>query len=157
MHSQDLLTIGEIAERSGFPTSAIRFYDREGLLPAQRSAGGQRRFPRSALRRLAFIRAAANIGVPLAEIRAALAELPASRTPTRADWARLSRHWRLRLEERITGLVALRDQLDSCIGCGCLSLRRCALYNPDDVISTRGPGARLLPRTVRDPAASDQT
>ncbi len=147
---EELLTIGELAARSGFATSAVRFYDREGLVPAERSAGGQRRYPRSALRRLAFIRAAQNVGVSLAEVRAALAELPESRTPTKADWARLSRAWRSRLEEQIAGLVALRDDLDSCIGCGCLSLQRCRLYNPGDVVASRGPGARLLPASVRD-------
>ena len=150
--AEELLTIGELAERSGFATSAIRFYDREGLVPAERSAGNQRRYPRSALRRLAFLRAAQNIGVPLGEIRDALAELPETRTPNKADWARLSRHWRARLDARIEGLIALRDDLDSCIGCGCLSLQRCALYNPGDVVATRGPGARLLPAAVRDHA-----
>lgn len=146
----DLLTIGELAERSGFATSAIRFYDKEGLVPAERSPGNQRRYPRSALRRLAFIRAAQNIGIPLTEIRDALAELPDTRTPTKADWARLSRHWRARLNARIDGLIALRDDLDSCIGCGCLSLLRCALYNPGDRVAGRGPGARLFPAAVRD-------
>jgi MerR family redox-sensitive transcriptional activator SoxR len=148
--SAELLTIGEIAARSGFATSAIRFYDREGLVAAERTAGNQRRYPRSVLRRLAFIRAAQNIGIPLSEIRDALAELPDTRNPTKADWARLSRHWRARLDAQIDGLVALRDDLDSCIGCGCLSLQRCALYNPGDWVATRGPGARLLPATVRD-------
>lgn len=149
--ADELLTIGELADRSGFATSAVRFYDREGLVPAQRSPGGQRRYPRSALRRLAFIRAAQNVGLPLAEVRDALAELPDSRTPNKADWARLSRAWRARLDAQIAGLVALRDDLDSCIGCGCLSLQRCALYNPGDIAATRGAGARLLPAAVRDP------
>lgn len=149
--ADELLTIGELARRSGFATSAVRFYDREGLVPAERTAGNQRRYPRSALRRLAFIRAAQNIGVPLAEIREALAELPETRTPTKADWAKLSRHWRGRLEAQIAGLEALRDKLDGCIGCGCLSMQRCALYNPGDIAGARGPGARLLPAAVRDP------
>ena len=148
--AEDLLTIGELARRSGFATSAVRFYDKEGLVPAERTAGNQRRYPRSALRRLAFIRAAQNIGVPLAEIRATLAELPDTRTPTKADWARVSKHWRARLDAQIAGLEALRDDLDSCIGCGCLSLQRCRLYNPGDQVAVRGPGARLLPATVRD-------
>ena len=148
--ADELLTIGELAQRSGFATSAVRFYDKEGLVPAERTSGNQRRYPRSALRRLAFIRAAQNVGVPLAEIRTALAELPETRTPTRADWARLSRAWRSRLDAQIAGLVALRDNLDSCIGCGCLSLQRCALYNPGDVVAVNGPGARRLPATVRD-------
>jgi MerR family transcriptional regulator, redox-sensitive transcriptional activator SoxR len=149
--AEELLTIGELAQRSGFATSAVRFYDREGLVPAERTSGNQRRYPRSALRRLAFIRAAQNIGVPLSEIREALAVLPETRTPTKADWARLSRHWRARLEAQIAGLEALRDKLDGCIGCGCLSMQRCALYNPGDIAAARGPGARLLPSTVRDP------
>ena len=149
--AEELLTIGELAHRSGFATSAVRFYDREGLVPAERTSGNQRRYPRSALRRLAFIRAAQNIGVPLSEIREALADLPDTRTPTKADWARLSRHWRARLEAQIAGLEALRDKLDGCIGCGCLSMQRCALYNPGDIAAARGPGARLLPGTVRDP------
>ena len=148
--SEELLTIGELAQRSGFATSAVRFYDKEGLVPAERTSGNQRRYPRSALRRLAFIRAAQNVGVPLAEIRDALAELPDTRTPTKADWARLSRAWRSRLDEQISGLVALRDNLESCIGCGCLSLQRCALYNPNDAFAASGPGARRLPATVRD-------
>ncbi|WP_019877938.1 redox-sensitive transcriptional activator SoxR [Sporichthya polymorpha] len=149
--AEELLTIGEVAERAGFATSAIRFYDKEGLVVAVRTSGNQRRYPRSALRRLAFIRAAQNVGVPLAEIREALAELPDTRTPTKADWARLSRHWRARLDAQIEGLTALRDNLDSCIGCGCLSLQRCALYNPGDVAATRGPGAQRLPRSIREP------
>lgn len=148
--AEELLTIGELAQRSGFATSAVRFYDKEGLVPAERTSGNQRRYPRSALRRLAFIRAAQNIGVPLAEIREALADLPETRTPTKADWAKLSRHWRARLEAQIAGLEALRDKLDGCIGCGCLSMQRCALYNPGDIAAARGPGARLLPATVRD-------
>ncbi|GAA0625056.1 redox-sensitive transcriptional activator SoxR [Sporichthya brevicatena] len=149
--AEELLTIGEVAERAGFATSAIRFYDKEGLVVAVRTSGNQRRYPRSALRRLAFIRAAQNVGVPLAEIREALAELPDTRTPTKADWARLSRHWRARLDAQIEGLTALRDNLDSCIGCGCLSLQRCALYNPGDVAGTRGPGAQRLPKVIREP------
>lgn len=148
--SEELLTIGELAARSGFATSAVRFYDKEGLVPAERSPGGQRRYPRSALRRLAFIRAAQRIGVPLAEVREALGALPDSRTPNKADWAKVSRAWRARLDDQIAGLVALRDDLDSCIGCGCLSLQRCALYNPGDVVAVRGPGARLLPSAVRE-------
>ncbi len=148
--AEELLTIGELAQRSGFATSAVRFYDKEGLVPAERTAGNQRRYPRSALRRLAFIRAAQNIGVPLSEIREALAELPDTRTPTKADWSRLSRHWRARLDAQIAGLEQLRDKLDLCIGCGCLSMQRCALYNPGDKVAVQGPGARLLPSTVRD-------
>jgi MerR family transcriptional regulator, redox-sensitive transcriptional activator SoxR len=149
MDTTDLLTIGEVAQRSGFPQSALRFYEREGLLSTTRTAGGQRRYERSVLRRLAFIRAARTIGVGLDEVRAGLDQLPDGRTPTKADWSRLSRNWRSRLDEQIQGLVALRDGLDSCIGCGCLSLQRCRLYNPEDRVSELGPGARLLPPMLR--------
>lgn len=149
MKSTDLLTVGEIARRSGFADSAIRFYERLGLLTATRTSGGQRRFERSTLRRLAFIRAARNIGLSLDEIGAALASLPAGRTPTRADWTRLSRGWRQRLDDEIDALKALRDGLDSCIGCGCLSLDRCAISNPADSARPDGPGAAYLPPRLR--------
>jgi MerR family redox-sensitive transcriptional activator SoxR len=149
VHTTDLLTIGEVAERSGFAASAIRYYEREGLLEVSRTAGGQRRYPRSVLRRLAFIRAARSIGLSLEDVRAALAELPQSRTPTRADWAHISRAWRRRLDEQIEALVALRDGLDSCIGCGCLSLQRCRLSNPGDVAAYDGAGAQYLPSALR--------
>jgi MerR family redox-sensitive transcriptional activator SoxR len=147
----DLLAIGEIAHRAGVAPSALRYYEREGLIAATRSSGGQRRYARSVLRRLAFIRAAQNVGLSLDEIRAALATLPDGRSPTKADWARLSASWRTRLDEQIAGLVALRDGLTSCIGCGCLSLRQCALSNPGDVARTSGPGARYLPPALRRP------
>src|SRR6185312_6095278 len=117
MHTTDQLTVGEIARRSGFAESAVRYYEGLGLLPASRTSGGQRRFERSTLRRLAFIRAARNIGLSLDEVAEALASLPAGRTPTRKDWARLSSSWRQRLDDQIDSLVALRDGLDSCIGC----------------------------------------
>jgi len=149
MHKTDLLTVGEIARRSGFADSAVRYYEGLGLLPATRTSGGQRRFERSTLRRLAFIRAARNIGLSLDEVSAALASLPASRTPTRADWARLSRGWRSRLDDQIEALVALRDGLDSCIGCGCLSLDRCSISNPSDSARSGGPGAVYLPAGLR--------
>ena len=145
----DLLPIGELARRSGFATSALRYYEREGLLQASRSSGGQRRYPRSALRRLAFVRAARNVGLSLSEVRTALATLPDGRSPTKADWDRLSRSWRARLDEQIAALEDLRDGLSSCIGCGCLSLRRCALSNPRDVAGEQGPGARYLPPGLR--------
>lgn len=148
--THDLLPIGELARRAGFTPSAVRYYDREGLLPSIRSSGMQRRYPRSTLRRLAFIRAAQNIGLSLQEIRDALAALPDSRTPTKSDWTKLSQAWRTRLNEQIDGLTALRDGLDSCIGCGCLSLQRCALSNPDDTAATGGPGARSLPAVLRN-------
>jgi MerR family redox-sensitive transcriptional activator SoxR len=143
VETTDLLTIGEVAHRSGFPQSALRYYEREGLLKTTRTSGGQRRYERSALRRLAFIRAARTIGVGLDEVREALDELPEGRPPTKADWSRVSKKWRGRLDEQIQALVALRDGLDSCIGCGCLSLKRCRLYNPEDRVSELGPGARL--------------
>ncbi|HUD36255.1 MAG TPA: redox-sensitive transcriptional activator SoxR [Streptosporangiaceae bacterium] len=149
MHSSDLLTVGEIARRSGFAESAVRYYEGLGLLAASRTSGGQRRFERSTLRRLAFIRAARNIGLSLDEVAAALASLPAQRTPTRGDWARLSRGWRRRLDDQIDALVALRDGLDSCIGCGCLSLDRCAISNPADTARAGGPGAAYLPSGLR--------
>jgi MerR family redox-sensitive transcriptional activator SoxR len=149
MDARDLLTIGEVSRRSGFPPSALRYYEREGLLRTTRTAGGQRRYERAVLRRLAFVRAARTIGVGLDEVRDWLDRLPGGRTPTRADWSRLSRAWRGRLDEQIQALVALRDGLDSCIGCGCLSLARCRLYNPGDAVATGGPGARLLPRMLR--------
>ena len=149
MRSDDLLPIGEVARRAGLATSALRYYEREGLVRGERTAGGQRRYPRSVLRRLAFIRAAQNVGLSLAEIRTALATLPDERTPTRADWARLSHTWRTRLDEQIEALLALRDGLTSCIGCGCLSLRRCALSNPDDWAGAAGSGARYLPAALR--------
>jgi MerR family redox-sensitive transcriptional activator SoxR len=147
----ELLSIGEVAHRAGIAQSALRFYEREGLITATRSSGGQRRYHRSVLRRLAFVRAAQNVGLSLDEVRSALATLPESRTPTKADWERLSRSWRGRLDEQIDGLIALRDGLTSCIGCGCLSLRRCALSNPDDVMAGTGPGPRYLPPSLRRP------
>ena len=151
MRDTDLLPIGEVAARAGLAASALRHYERVGLIEAVRSGGGQRRYQRGVLRRLAFVRAAQNVGLSLEEIRAALATLPASRTPTKADWARLSRSWQARLDEQIAGLVSLRDGLTSCIGCGCLSLRRCALSNPGDAAARSGPGARYLPATLRPP------
>jgi MerR family redox-sensitive transcriptional activator SoxR len=139
-----LLSIGELSARSGLAPSALRFYEARGLLPAERTAGGQRRYPRSALRRLAFVRSAQQVGLSLEEIEQLLARLPDGRTPTVADWRRLSAPWRRRLDERISGLESLRDSLTSCIGCGCLSLRTCALYNPDDRAAALGTGARYL-------------
>ena len=131
------LTIGQVAERTGAAPSALRYWEELGLIRTIRTAGNQRRYERATLRRVAFIRAAQRVGLTLDEIGAALAGLPEERTPTARDWARLSRAWRGRLER-------LRDQLDSCIGCGCLSLSSCALNNPDDRLAERGPGAVLL-------------
>lgn len=149
MGADDLLLIGDAARRAGLATSALRYYERQGLIASVRTSGGQRRYPRSVLRRLAFVRAAQSVGLSLEEIRAALSTLPGGRTPTPADWARLSRSWRGRLDEQIAGLIALRDGLSSCIGCGCLSLRRCALSNPGDQAAADGSGARYLPATLR--------
>lgn len=137
-------TIGELSRRSGVAVSALHYYESRGLIHAQRSAGNQRRYERATLRRVAFIRAAQQLGLGLAEITQALAQLPAQRTPNKADWARLSAHWRTQLNERIEALVALRDRLDACIGCGCLSLKSCGLYNPQDQCAVQGPGARRL-------------
>ena len=141
----DLLTVGEVSRRSGFAASALRYYERLGLIGAARTSGGQRRYQRSVLRRLAFIRAARNVGLSLEEVAAALAQRPGGRTPTKADWTRLSRGWRRRLDEQIAALEKLRNGLDSCIGCGCLSLRRCAFSNPGDYAAAAGPGAAYLP------------
>lgn len=151
MDKHDVLPIGEIVERSGFAASALRFYESEGLIEATRSSGGQRRFERSVLRRLAFIRAASNVGLSLEEIKQELSRLPANRTPTKADWQRISRAWRGRLEEQIAALERLRTGLESCIGCGCLSLQRCAFSNAGDWVGSQGPGAGLLPDTLRRP------
>ena len=147
----DTLTVGEVAGRSGFAPSAIRFYDRAGLIRAERTSGGQRRFKRIVLRRLAFIRAARHVGLSLDEVREALGRLPESRTPTREDWARLSSGWRSRLDAEIEAMVALRDRLTSCIGCGCLSLKRCKISNPNDIAARNGPGAVFLPGRLREP------
>ena len=153
MRTTDQLTVGEVARRSGFAQSALRFYERQGLLHATRTSGGQRRYQRNVLRRLAFIRAARNVGLTLDEVAAALSTLPDGRTPTKEDWSRLSRGWRHRLDDQIAALAKLRDGLDSCIGCGCLSLRTCAMSNPDDMVATRGPGAAYLPAPLRaDPS-----
>jgi MerR family redox-sensitive transcriptional activator SoxR len=139
-----VLTIGEVSQRSGLAPSALRFYEDAGLITSGRTAGNQRRYDRSVLRRVAFIRAAQQVGLSLDDVRAALATLPAGRTPTKADWSRLSRNWRGLLEARIAALEALRDRLDGCIGCGCLSLQTCRLSNPDDVAASLGDGPRYL-------------
>ena len=140
----ELLTIGQVADRSGLATSAIRFYEQRGLVHADRGTGGQRRFRRDVLRRIAFIRIAQRVGLSLDEIATALAGLPPDRAPSRQDWQRLTRGWRQRIEERIAVLEALRSGLSSCIGCGCLSLRTCALSNPDDVAASLGSGPTYL-------------
>lgn len=140
------LTIGHLAERSGVATSTIRFYESRGLVHSRRTTGNQRRYEPSELRRVAFIRAAQRVGLTLDEVAEALATLPDGRTPTKADWHRLSRAWRPRLDEQIRRIELLRERLDGCIGCGCLSLRSCALHNPGDEAAEHGTGAvRLEP------------
>lgn len=138
------ILIGELARRSGVAASALRFYEVQGLLTSQRNAAGRRQYARGDLRRVAFIRAAQAVGLSLDQIRAALSSLPDGRTPNQKDWIRLSSAWRPLLDQRIADLTRLRDQLSSCIGCGCLSLSTCALYNPGDVAAKRGTGARYL-------------
>jgi MerR family redox-sensitive transcriptional activator SoxR len=138
------LTIGALSDRTGVATSALRYYEAEGLIHATRTAGGQRRYARDALRRVSFIRVAQQVGLTLDEIREALHALPDKRTPTEKDWQRLSASWRPRLDAQIAMLERLRDRLDGCIGCGCLSLRFCRMLNPDDQAGERGPGPRYV-------------
>ena len=140
----DLLGIGEVAARAGVSVPTVRYYEERGLLTSVRDGGNRRRYPRSVLRRLAVVAAAQRIGLSLEEIGSALAALPEGRTPTRADWTRLSASWRTRVDDRIAELERLREDLDGCIGCGCLSLRRCALYNPGDEARAEGPGSRWV-------------
>jgi MerR family redox-sensitive transcriptional activator SoxR len=147
------LTPGQLSQRSGVAVSALHFYEREGLITSRRTSGNQRRYPRETLRRVAFIRVSQRVGIPLKTIREALDQLPEGRTPTRADWERLSTAWRADLDERIAALVALRDNLTGCIGCGCLSIAACALANPHDRLAELGPGAAVFDRTVRGEAA----
>jgi MerR family redox-sensitive transcriptional activator SoxR len=144
MDKTRLLTPGELSERSGVAISALHFYERRGLIASRRTTGNQRRYGRDALRRVAFIRTSQRVGVPLAEIRAALETLPSGRTPTKRDWSRLSRGWRTDLDHRIAQLQKLRDTLDGCIGCGCLSLKSCALHNTEDHLAEEGSGPRIL-------------
>jgi MerR family transcriptional regulator, redox-sensitive transcriptional activator SoxR len=142
--ANETLTIGELSARSGVAASALRYYETMGLIRAGRTGGNQRRYERGELRRVAFVRIAQQVGISLEEIRAALDELPAGRTPTKADWSRLSARWRRKLDSRIALLEGLRDKLSGCIGCGCLSLKRCQLYNPGDRLASTGTGARVL-------------
>jgi MerR family transcriptional regulator, redox-sensitive transcriptional activator SoxR len=140
------LTIGELSARSGVSQSALRFYEREGLISARRTNGNQRRYATVTLRRVALLQAGKAAGIPLEQIRTALEALPASKTPTKRDWERLSRSWRRELDERIATLEAIRGRLTTCIGCGCLSLRTCALLNPEDEAGSLGGGAQYLRR-----------
>ncbi|MES3022650.1 MAG: redox-sensitive transcriptional activator SoxR [Pseudomonadota bacterium] len=138
------ITIGELAQRSGVAASALRFYEAQGLIVSARLPGRQRRFARDALRRVGFIRVAQSVGLSLADIRTALSSLPERRTPTPSDWERLARNWRPVLQQQIDTLVALRDQLGACIGCGCLSFKKCGLYNPGDAAGQHGTGPRYV-------------
>ncbi len=138
------LTIGELSERSGVPASALRFYEREGLIHSRRTAGNQRRYHRTTLRRVAFIRASQTVGIPLSLIGEVLNFLPRDAPPTRAFWVRASQCWSEALDDRIARMERLRDRFTRCIGCGCLSFSECALVNPDDRLAERGPGAHLL-------------
>jgi MerR family redox-sensitive transcriptional activator SoxR len=142
--SGQTLSVGEVAERSGVAVSTLHFYESKGLIRSTRNAGNQRRYRRDALRQLAVIRIAQRVGMPLEAIHAALSRLPEGRSPTLADWRALSSAWRAELDERIAQLQSLRDQLTDCIGCGCLSLRRCRLRNPDDRLAEHGAGPRRL-------------
>jgi MerR family redox-sensitive transcriptional activator SoxR len=144
MDATDVLTIGQAAERAGVTTSTLRFYEAEGLIESERTSGNQRRYHRAELRRIALIRAAQSLGMSLEEIRSALDSLPGGRTPSKADWAKLARRWRKNLDERIDALQRLRDEATECIGCGCLSLRSCGLYNAGDRAARAGTGARYL-------------
>ncbi|TAD82130.1 MAG: redox-sensitive transcriptional activator SoxR [Sphingomonadales bacterium] len=144
LRPSDLLTIGEIARRTGLSVSAIRFYEEHRLIEPVRTSGNQRRFLRSDIRRLSFILIAQRLGLSLGEIAAELANLPHGRTPTAHDWTAISRAIRTRLDERIAELTRTRDRLDGCIGCGCLSLEHCAIWNPQDHLASEGPGPRKL-------------
>jgi MerR family transcriptional regulator, redox-sensitive transcriptional activator SoxR len=144
MHGYELLPPSELAARAGVAVSALHFYERQGLISSSRTSGNQRRYTRDTLRRVAFIKMSQRLGIPLARVRDALATLPADRVPTSRDWARLSAGWRSDLDDRILHLQRLRDNLADCIGCGCLSLKACALFNPGDTLSADGPGAVRL-------------
>lgn len=144
MKGTDLLSIGELAERTGLSVSAIRFYETKGLVTPVRNKGGQRRFLRADLRRLSFVLVAQEFGFSITEIAEQLGKLPDGRAPTKADWTRISRGFRKHLDKKIEGLIALREKLDGCIGCGCLSMKKCQLYNAGDAASRHGRGPRYL-------------
>ncbi len=140
----DELSVGELAKRSGVAVSAIHFYETKGLLRSWRNSANQRRYPREALRRVSLVKVAQRLGIPLASIKAALDSLPKGRTPTDQDWRKLSARWHADLDDRITKLTRLRDQLTGCIGCGCLSMKQCPLRNPSDELAAQGPGPQLI-------------
>ena len=147
---QEVLTIGEVATRSGVATSALRFYEEQGLIRSERNDSGHRRYPRAVIRRVAFIVFAQKIGLSLEDIRIELAKLPLNRVPEREDWSKLSNGWTARIDERIAELRRLRDGLTDCIGCGCLSLDQCQLSNPGDCVGRRGSGPRAWVEVSRD-------
>jgi MerR family redox-sensitive transcriptional activator SoxR len=149
-HPGEVISIGALARRTGVSVSAVRFYEAKGLIKAERNAGGQRRFPRAHVRRLSFVLIAQQLGLSLEEIATELAKLPENRTPTASDWEGISQRLLLAVEARITALTRVRDRLTGCIGCGCLSLKNCALYNPQDKAGSRGPGARFLLEDSQD-------
>ncbi len=144
LSSRDLLSIGTLSERTGVATSALRYYEAEGLLSSSRSEGGQRRYHRETIRRVSFVRVAQEVGLSLTEVHEALSSLPDRRTPTQKDWEKLSKAWRPRLDAQIRMLERLRDRLDGCIGCGCLSLQICKILNPDDEAGEAGPGPHYV-------------
>ena len=145
------LTVGQLSQRSGVAISALHFYERQNLILSRRTSGNQRRYKRDTLRRVALIRIAQRVGIPLAEVAAILALLPENRTPTRADWERISECWQAELDRRIVHLEQLRDDFKDCVGCGCLSLDRCALANPYDALAAKGPGPQRLVTTEGEP------
>lgn len=147
----DLLSVGEVAERSGAAVSALHFYEREGLISSTRTAGNQRRYPRHVLRRISLIQVAKRMGIPLAEVAEIFADLPENRMPSKRDWTAITEHWRGRLEARQQELARMQRELTSCIGCGCLSLGTCRVFNPGDELGKAGSGAQLLPEILPDP------
>ena len=149
------LSIGELAARAGVSVPTLRFYESRGLIASTRTSGNQRRYPRHVLRRLAFVAAAQRVGLSLEEVARQLATLPEGRAPTRADWSRLARPWRTLLGAKIAELEALQKSLDGCIGCGCLSLQHCRLFNPDDEAAAEGPGSRWLHEATGPPVECD--
>lgn len=146
----DNWTVGKVSERSRVSVSTLHFYERKGLIKSDRNAGNQRRYRQDILRRVSVIKAAQKLGISLAEIEQAFLTLPNSRTPTQEDWQRLSAQWQQSLDARIAALTKLRDNLDGCIGCGCLSMKKCPLYNPDDKLAQKGSGPVLLEQSTHD-------